>query len=129
MVGSCHCGKITIILAKQPDYLNDCNCSLCSKLGAIWGYVDSADVQIVGETIAYTRQDRGQPSVRAYFCGCCGATTHWSPMPHVPQDRMGINVRLFAAGDLTGIVLHYPDGAGWDGSMPYGFRQESAIMP
>ena len=129
MVGSCHCGKISIHVAKRPDYLNDCNCSLCSKLGVIWGYVDAADVQIDGETGSYTRHDRDKPGVRVHFCAQCGCTSHWSPMPHIPQDRMGINVRLFAASDLTGLVLHYSDGAGWDGMTPYGFRQESTVMP
>jgi hypothetical protein len=36
---SCHCGQIRIEIRKQPDYINECNCTLCSKSGARWAYL------------------------------------------------------------------------------------------
>jgi hypothetical protein len=31
---SCHCRQIRIEIKKQPDYIHECNCTLCSKSGA-----------------------------------------------------------------------------------------------
>jgi hypothetical protein len=121
MKGSCHCGAVTLKLASRPDYLNDCNCSLCSKHGVLWGYFATDDVVIVGETAAYTRADREQPAVRLHFCSICGCSTHWTPMPHIPQDRMGANMRLFNSAGLAGVELRFPNGRDWDGLSDYGY--------
>lgn len=39
---SCHCGQIRIDIKKQPDFIHECNCTLCSKSGASWAYFHSA---------------------------------------------------------------------------------------
>lgn len=128
MTGSCHCGAVTLELAEQPDYLFDCNCSLCSKHGVLWAYFDPSHVTISGETKAYSRADRDEPAVSIHFCGSCGCSTHWTPAAHIPQDRMGVNMRLFSAEELTGIPLHFPDGAGWNGEGEFGMRKESTVF-
>ena len=128
MMGSCHCGAVTIVLAERPAYLNDCNCSLCQKLGVVWGYLPVTAVTIRGDTDSYVRADRDTPAVRVHFCGSCGCTTHWSPMPHIPQDRTGVNVRLFDPSDLVGLTLNYPDGANWDGRSPHAMRRASELL-
>jgi hypothetical protein len=128
MTGSCHCGAVTLKLAEKPDYLFDCNCSTCSKHGVLWGYFDPRQVTISGATKAYSRIDREVPAVDLHFCGTCGSSTHWTPKAHVPQYRMGTNMRLFAAQDLAGIPLHFPDGAGWSGEGDFGMRKESIVF-
>ncbi len=128
MIGSCHCGLVTLTLAVKPDYLNDCNCSLCSKRGAIWGYLATEAVALEGETDFYVRGDRENPAVRVHFCGICGCTTHWSPMPLFPQELMGVNVRLFDPVDLKGLTLNFPDGANWDGQAPYAMRKPAECL-
>lgn len=39
---SCLYGQIHIATEKQPDYLQECNCTLCSKSGARWTYWSGA---------------------------------------------------------------------------------------
>jgi hypothetical protein len=128
VTGSCHCGAVTIELAHKPEYMFDCNCSMCLKHGVLWGYFAVSDVVMSGETQTYSRPDRDKPSVFVHFCGICGCTTHWSATTHSPQDQMGTNMRLFAESDLTGTALHFPDGAGWSGEGPFGMRRESAVF-
>ena len=98
MQGSCHCGRVTVRLAAWPEFINPCNCSLCMKLGAAWGYYPPAE-----------RADVGRPSIVVHFCGACGATVNWSPAAHLPQDRMGINMRLFEPAALAGVEVRYGD--------------------
>jgi hypothetical protein len=92
------------------------------------GYFTVGDEVIEGHTQFYSRADRDGPSVYVHFYLFCGCTTHWSPTLISPPDRMGTNMRLFAQEDLTGIALHFPDGAGWSGHGAFGMRRESTVM-
>ncbi len=131
--GSCHCGAVTVRIAHRPDYMNHCNCSLCAKAGAIWGYFDPADVTIEGETEGYTRADYAEPAVRVHFCPICGVTTHWQTTEgyaaaHPEQAaRMGVNMRLFGSGAKSGVELRFPDGKNWNGESKPGFWKEAEI--
>ena len=123
----CHCGAVTIGLAHAPDYLNDCNCSLCRSRGAMWGYFESKSVQVRGTTQTYVRADCDDPAVEIHFCPHCGATTHFTvtesyQRAHGPMDRVGVNMRLAASENLNGIEVRFPDGWNWDGSKPPGVR-------
>ncbi len=111
--GTCHCGRVTITVARAPDYLNSCNCTLCTKVAGLWGYFNPAEVAVTGETATYTRADMEPPAIGTHFCGVCGCTTHWTPMPHIPQDRMGVNMRLFDADVVAGVEVRMVDGRSW----------------
>jgi hypothetical protein len=132
--GTCHCGAVSITLQAPPSYMNDCNCSLCRKAGAVWGYYQSREVAVAGATRAYRRKDNPDPAVDLHFCALCGSTTHWMLTPAFvatapdPQ-RMGVNMRLFDSEDLGGVELRYPDGKAWDGrSSNYGYYRAPAVL-
>src|SRR6185437_4759692 len=57
MNGTCPCGGVTVTVPSKPDYLNSCDCTLCFRLGALWGYFDPVEVTVAGETKAFTRTD------------------------------------------------------------------------
>ena len=44
MKGTCPCGGVTVTVPGRPEYLNSCNCTLCWRLGGLWGYFDPAKV-------------------------------------------------------------------------------------
>jgi hypothetical protein len=130
---TCHCGGVQIFAARRPDYLNECNCRLCSSHGVWWGYFDPEDVLINGETRAYSRADKPDPTVHIHFCANCGCTTHFVPTPRFVEktgvtDVRGINMRLFALTDLSGLELRYPDGARWDGIGQWDFVRQAEIL-
>jgi hypothetical protein len=97
-------------------------------MGAWWGYFSTANVHVTGNTATFRRKDRTEPSVDAHFCPICGVTTHWVLLPHVGSESMGVNMRLFDIRELRGIEIRFPDGAGWDGSSPYGYRRVSTVI-
>lgn len=130
---SCHCGNVKIHVSHQPEFMQDCNCSLCRNSGAVWGYFDPADVQIEGLTSGYTRQDYTDPAVDIRSCRECGATTHWVLTDvYVAKigsnSQIGVNMRLFEAEDLEGVELRFPDGKNWFGEGEFGFRRPSVIL-
>jgi hypothetical protein len=128
MKGACHCGRITIALPHPPEYLNQCNCSLCFKLGSLWGYYTTAQVAISGDTKAYTRADLDPPLLDVHFCDECGATTHWSPSEHATFDRIGVNMRLFDRAALEGIEVRYGDRLRHEGgAVRHYYREPTAF--
>ena len=128
MTGGCHCGAIKLTLATKPEYVNDCNCSLCSNAGALWGYFAPTDLTVEGATQHYRRVDRDQPGVAIHFCANCGATTHWLPEPHIPQTMVGANMRLFDPANLLGVELRFPNGRDWDGLSDYGYLRSHLVI-
>ena len=108
--GHCHCGAVAIEIPERPDYLNDCNCTLCTTRGGLWGYFRPAEVTVTGATTAYVRADAVKPALATHFCPVCGTTTHWASIMVEPYDRMGVNLLLFAAGAREGVEVRRVDG-------------------
>lgn len=122
---TCHCGQIRIEIQKQPDYINECNCTLCSKSGARWAYFPPAQVRIEGTTQGYCREDRADPAARIGFCAKCGSTTHFtlteSAISRFGNSQMGVNMRLAEESQLAGVELRFPDGLAWSGEGDFGY--------
>lgn len=126
---SCHCGAVRIGIAKRPDYIHDCNCTLCRKAGARWGYFHPSEVGIEGAAKGYCRDDKEDPAAEVHFCARCGSTTHFTltagAVSRFGNRLMGVNMRLADEADLAGIELRYPDGRAWSGEGPFGYVREA----
>lgn len=108
--GHCHCRSVRITVTARPETLGDCNCSLCSRLGALWGYYHPAEVTISddhGKLVGYVQGDR---TLTAHHCSVCGCTTHWSPLGRNPS-RMAVNMRLFDRAVWEDLPHRLIDGA------------------
>lgn len=129
---SCLCGRIGIEINKLPDYINECNCTLCRKTGARWGYFHPSEVSIEGMFIGYCREDKDDPAAELHFCAKCSSTTHWTLTPNsktkFSETVMGVNMQLADERDLAGIELRYPDGQAWSGEGDYGYVREARII-
>ena len=129
---SCLCGQVRITLPKRPDFINECNCTLCSKSGARWAYFHPAEVIIAGATKGYRRGDKEDPAAEIHFCEHCGSTMHFiltqSAVSKFGDVQLGVNMRLADEDELAGIELRYPDGRTWSGKGGFGFVQEARII-
>ena len=129
---SCLCGRIRVKAAKRPDYIHECNCTMCSKAGARWGYFHPSEVSVEGNTAGYCREDKEEPAAEIRFCARCGTTTHWVLTPGAVakfgDTLMGVNLGLAAENDLSGIELRYPDGRAWSGEGAFGYVREARII-
>jgi hypothetical protein len=129
---SCHCGQIHLRLHKRPDYINACNCSLCSKSGAHWAYFHPSEVGVDGAAETYSRGDKPDPAAAVHFCGQCGSTTHFtltaSAVAQHGNVQMGVNMLLADESDLAGIELRYPDGRAWSGGSDFGYVRPARIL-
>ena len=116
LAGSCHCGAVTITVPVAPAYLGKCNCSLCTKTGAVWGYYDPADVRVTlrdRPLDSYIRADMPEPSLATDRCATCGCVVQWHALVPLDVPRMGINMNLFDPDALTGVEIRAIDGRSW----------------
>ncbi|MCZ4092565.1 GFA family protein [Sinorhizobium psoraleae] len=110
--GHCHCRSVRITVPSRPETLGDCNCSLCSRLGALWGYYPVNDVTVSDEHKTLVGYVQGDASLTMHHCGRCGCTTHWSPRGR-DGTRMGVNMRMFDRSVWEEIPHRLIDGATW----------------
>lgn len=129
---SCLCGQVRIELEKRPDFVNACNCTLCSKSGAHWSYFHPAEVKVEGQTRQYRRRDKADPAASVHFCGDCGSTTHFtlteSAIAQHGNVQAGVNMLLADESDLAGVELRYPNGRAWSGGSDFGYVREPRII-
>jgi hypothetical protein len=109
MKGTCPCGGVSVELPRKPEYLNSCDCTLCFRLGALWGYFDPAEVIVTGETRAFTRSDI-EVWLQTNFCPTCSAVVSWTAVRELDRPRMGVNMRLFDPDELVGLPVRFPNG-------------------
>ena len=125
MTLTCHCGGVRIEVLRRPDFLHECNCTLCSKAGARWGYFRPEEISVDGRTTGYSRTDKAVPGVSVHFCPTCGSTTHFRLMPAMiarhGDVQAGVNMRLADDADLAGVELRFPDGRAWTGAGTFGY--------
>ncbi|KAJ5619107.1 hypothetical protein N7510_003091 [Penicillium lagena] len=93
---SCHCGAITVIVPRLPDHINHCQCTICRRYGAAWGYYHPDEVKIETKPNAVTKQYIwGDRDISFNFCDTCGCVLYWWPLQPPPTDggeyKMGLN--------------------------------------
>jgi hypothetical protein len=106
---SCHCHNIEIEVP-PPDQLTVCNCSICSRYQALWGYYQPAAVRVnVGEAGEqfYTWNDHEIEFVR---CSGCGCVTYYRVAAGLPDPKIAVNFRMAPAELLTDVPVRYFNG-------------------
>lgn len=133
MTNTCACGSVIITVKHKPDFIYDCDCTLCRKSGAAWGYFVPDAAHTTGPTFAYSRTDKTVPIVEVHSCTVCGSTTHFTltdayRAENPGNEQIGVNMRLFDVDQLEGVEIRYPNGSAWSGSGAFGFRREPVTL-
>ena len=107
----CHCGAVRIIVPSKPDYLIDCNCTICRRNGALWALYEADAVERIGHPENTTEYVWGPRTIRTMHCKICGCATHWEPLDSNAATQSGVNARNFEPADITEIAVRKFDGA------------------
>lgn len=105
---SCHCGAV-LIKVPTPKQLTSCNCSICSRYGALWAYYDPNEVQIAMEESVLGRYLWGEKTIAYRFCQKCGCVTHYETL--IAPAKIAVNFRMAGNASLQGIPIRKFDGA------------------
>jgi len=132
MTLNCKCGSVTLEVARKPDFIHECNCTLCTGAAARWGYYHPAEVAVDGATLGHRRADKPIANAEVHACGTCGETTHFvmteAAIAQHGNTKMGINMWLATPADLAGVEVRYPDGLAWSGQGEWGYLREATVL-
>ncbi len=110
-VGQCHCGNVRLTLSELTPTATECNCSLCSRYGAWWGYFTPQQVTIEVGTAGLNAYRHGDEMIDFQHCGQCGCITHYTSTDKAPSERVAVNYRMFESDVTLSLKLRHFDGA------------------
>ena len=126
LIATCHCGSTRIALPSHPTSAKSCNCTYCSRAGAVWAYYKPGALAFLAQEGEATYAPGGMN--RHHFCSKCGMQTwgdspDWASMYNadgtpkdgegsgVPTDRLyAVNLRLVEDIDWSKVAVEELDG-------------------
>lgn len=111
LTGTCHCGYVHIAIPAPPQWIINCNCSICRRYGALWAQYEASTVRIKGHpehTVGYIW---GKKTLKTFRCRHCGCVTHWEPCEIGEGSKLGVNVRNFEPEQIGNVRIRRFDGA------------------
>ena len=89
--GSCHCGRIRLILREAPSDAGECNCSICRRTAGLWHYCPPDTVTVEGEGVSTSR------AIAHSTCGIArpAAARRTGRRPIQPISAWGSTFRMF----------------------------------
>jgi hypothetical protein len=110
--GACHCGAVRWSFEGVPDSATACNCTVCRRYGALWGYeFENEGIRVAGPTQVYVRGTE----IGFHFCPTCGCVAYWRALKARDDGRrrMGVNLRLAEPEAVASIQVEHFDGLNW----------------
>ncbi|MFQ6547196.1 GFA family protein [Aestuariibius sp. 2305UL40-4] len=98
-------------LHDDPEWMTECNCSLCRRIGAQWVHSEAQHLTIDAAQDATLRYVQGDATLELHTCRTCGCTTHWLSLGTEPSRRVAINTRLAEPEAVSGLPVRHFDGA------------------
>lgn len=109
---TCHCGNVSIELSHVPDWVISCNCSICFRIGSLWGYYVPEDVSIRFTKEPTATYSWGDEMILFHHCKNCGCLTHYTTTDKSEHQRTVINFRMVDRKITESIHVRKFDGAG-----------------
>ncbi len=107
--GGCHCGHIAFEVEGDVQGVSECNCSICSKRGALWWFVPRAQVHFSTPESHLSTYQFGKKRIRHHFCPVCGCAP-LSASVYNGVEMAAINVRCLEDVDLSSVKVKQVDG-------------------
>ncbi|MCO6389533.1 GFA family protein [Aliihoeflea aestuarii] len=108
-MGGCHCGNIEIEIDGELTAALSCNCSICSKKGALLWAVphDRLKVRAVEEPARYLFNNH---VIVHRFCAKCGMHPYGEDAAEQPGRSAYVNIRCLEEVDLASVPRVEFDG-------------------
>ena len=110
--GSCHCGKVTFEFTNPVAAALECNCSICSRKGALWHATDNDHFKILAGQDDLAAYQFGTHTATHYFCKHCGISTF--SHPRIAPKAWVVNLRCVAGLYLAALPVRRFDGKNWE---------------
>ncbi|HET9955333.1 MAG TPA: GFA family protein [Polyangiaceae bacterium] len=108
--GSCHCGAVKYDVDMTLDQLISCNCSICSRTGAILGFVTSDKFKLLSGEDALSDYQFKTKTIHHLFCKNCGVRSFGRGKNTDGTPMYAINVRCLDGVDVNQLKVQQFDG-------------------
>ncbi|HEY7163545.1 MAG TPA: GFA family protein [Candidatus Binatia bacterium] len=108
--GSCHCGKIAYEAEGDLNGAMSCNCSMCSRTGALLWFVPLSQFRLLAgekDMGTYTFNKR---VIQHRFCRTCGIHPFSEGEDPRGNQIAAVNIRCLDGVDLEKIPMQHFDG-------------------
>ncbi len=98
--GSCHCGAVAYTVEVDTEQALKCNCSICTKLGAVWAFAPKAKFNLnkgAGKQGDYLFNKK---VLHHRFCTTCGIESYAEGTGPDGSPMVGINLRCVGGVDV-----------------------------
>ena len=87
---SCHCGNVKIDV-DRPQSVTECNCSICNRYMALWGYYSPELPKLTVGPLGTHSYSWGDNELDFVRCANCGCVTHYQTKPGQSNPKIAIN--------------------------------------
>jgi len=106
--GSCHCGGIAFEVEGELTGGMACNCSICSRKGALLWFVPRDKFRLLTSEDAAASYTFNKHIIKHRFCPTCGIHPYVEGVDAKGNAMAGINIRCLEGVDLDTVpVQHY----------------------
>ncbi len=102
--GSCHCGEVAFEVEGDLYAVKECNCSICSRLGALRWFVPRSAVKFTTLESNLSTYQFGKKRVKHHFCASCGCAP-MSSASYNDMDMFSINIRCLEGIDISALKI------------------------
>ena len=109
---ACHCEAVRFEIAGPPQWVLDCNCTLCRRYGALWCYfrgAEQAKLMLKPDPSATDTYLWGDRDIAFHRCKTCGCVTHMAAA--ADGVIFGVNARMMAGLDPATVIVRRIDNS------------------
>jgi hypothetical protein len=108
--GSCHCGRIAFEVEGEITGAVACNCSICSRKGALLWAVPHDRLRLLASDEGIGRYLFGRHTIQHRFCPTCGIHPYAEDVDTPGERTAYINIRCLEGLDLASVPIVEFDG-------------------
>jgi len=108
--GSCHCGKVAFEVEGELTGAMECNCSICTRKGALMWFVPREKLRLLTPEDAMATYTFNKHVIEHRFCKTCGIHAYGEGVDPKGNRMAAVNVRCLEGVDLAAIPVQHFDG-------------------
>src|SRR5690242_8295182 len=108
--GSCHCQAVSFTVDLDLDQALQCNCSICTKLGAVWAFAPKAKMTLKSGADALGDYQFGKKHLHHRICQHCGIETFAEGTAPDGTATVGVNLRCLDGVEVEKLTPRQYDG-------------------
>ena len=101
--GGCHCGQVRYDVTADLGSVMACNCSICTKRGAIWTFVPADNFALRAGAGDLADYQFNKKVIHHLFCPQCGVGSFSRGKRPDGADMVAVNVRCLDGVDVAAL--------------------------